>query len=119
MKGMGTAQEQRREHVRRLLEVPASARKTASPHSWKVRLIDIGRGGVGFVTETAVEVGDEVVLSFLLPNRNAVTELLARIVYAAPLDRPGWYRIGARFAALSDETASDIVDFVTAPAQAG
>ena len=59
--------DQRREHVRRLLQIPASVRQALATLTWKVNFINIGRGGAAFVTERVLDVGDDVELSFHLP----------------------------------------------------
>jgi hypothetical protein len=110
---------QRREHVRRLLQVPASLCTMTEPLIRKAHLIDIGRGGVALVTERTLEVGDQVELSFHLPGCGANTVISARVIYVAPIPREGFFRIGARFESLPQEVADAIVEFVTSPVRLG
>jgi c-di-GMP-binding flagellar brake protein YcgR len=109
-------EDQRREHVRRLLQIPASVRKAPTTLTWKVNFSNIGRGGAAFVTEHVLDVGDDVELSFHLPGNDMLIVVVARVVYSAQFQREGQYRIGARFDRLSDEMANVIVDYVTASA---
>jgi hypothetical protein len=106
--------EQKRAHLRRMLQVPASVRRASDELPWQVRLIDIGRAGVAFVSAAPMDVTEAFVLSFQLPGNPIPILLHGRVVYAAPFGRVSAYRIGARFGQVGDEIVARLVDFITA-----
>lgn len=107
--------EQKRRHVRRLLRVPATVLPSSAGPAREVRLIDIARAGVAFASVSAMETDEQFVLSFRLFQYDDLIFVQARVVYAAPVENAALYRVGARFADMSDEVAARIADFITSP----
>ena len=100
----------RREHVRRMLRVPATLDE-APP----VQLIDICRAGVAFASERKLELGSHFVLTFSLPTLAKPCVVKGEVVYSQLLPQSGKYKIGARLQPPPEDVVEAIVDFVTSP----
>ncbi|NRR30667.1 PilZ domain-containing protein [Oxalobacteraceae bacterium] len=108
----------RREHVRRLLQVPATVATEAGDQVWRAQIIDIARLGVGFVTTEALAAGTPYVFSFTFPNSSLPCVALVDVVYSCPVGSGANVRNGARFLSISPESQEQIVDYVTTGTEA-
>jgi hypothetical protein len=103
---------QRRAHVRRLLEVPASVTDSAGRDA-PAHIVDIARMGVGFVTETPLPGPGLYRLRFCFPGQSVLDEAEIDVVYSREVGSEGRSRHGARFHDLTEECVARIVDYVT------
>lgn len=110
---LDAASDDRREHVRRMLRVPA--RLHGFDRDTTVQLIDICRAGVAFASATPLELGATLALSFELPTSAGSNAVSGTVVYCRLMAQSGLYKIGARLQLMPEETVERIVDFVTAP----
>lgn len=107
--------DQRREHVRRMLQVLATVQLASPPTQVVVHLIDISKAGVAFAASSPLESGTPFTLSFWLPGTNVPLTAEGKTVYCLETSSGRMYRLGARFTHLGMETAEQIRDFVSAP----
>jgi len=105
--------QQRREHVRRLLQVEASIADEAGLRSWHVQVIDISRMGVAFVSTEQLATDVSYVFSFCFPGSAARNDVVTTIVHSTPVGSEGRFRNGARFIHIAEECVERIVDYVT------
>jgi hypothetical protein len=105
--------DQRRAHVRRLLQVEASLSNGASLYGWRVQLIDIARMGAGFVTSGMLPEDGQYVLDFRFPDSDIHDKVEIVIVYRRAIGADGRYHYGARIHAMSEECIERIVEYVT------
>lgn len=103
---------QKREHVRRLLEVPAVVTGSAGDET-AAHIVDIARMGVGFVTDAVLPPDGTRTLKFRFPGETVLDEAVIDIVYSQPIGTQGRVRHGARFLDLSEECVARIIDYVT------
>lgn len=105
---------EQREHLRRMLRVPAylDAPDAHNP----IQLIDICRAGVAFASKPPLELGSTFTVSFELPTAQGIVNTVSgEVVYCKLLPQSGLHKIGARLHEVDDEIVERIVDFVTAP----
>jgi hypothetical protein len=109
-----TGADERREHLRRMLAVPAylDAPNAHNP----VQLIDICRAGVALASKPALELGSTFRLTFELPTAPGILNTVSgEVVYCKLMPQSGLHKVGARLHPMEDEIVERIVDFVTAP----
>lgn len=105
--------DERREHLRRMLRVPAQLNQPGPPDA--VQLIDICRAGVAFASAGPLLLGSGISLSFDLPTSPGTNTVSGEVVYCKQMPQSGLYKIGVRLHPMRDEIVERIVDFVTAP----
>lgn len=113
MQGQAVQSDQRREHVRRLLQVDAAIADDDGTRQWTVQIIDIARMGVAFVSAQAIPCDVPFRFSFCFPGSTVHNEVLLIVIHSTPLGSEGRYRNGARFLDISPDTVERIVDYVT------
>jgi hypothetical protein len=104
---------ERREHVRRMLRVPATLGD--GPDHATVQLIDICRAGVAFASAEPLELGSTFTLTFHMPTCVTPCLVSGDVVYCRLMPQSGKYKVGARLHPPSEEVVEAIVDFVTSP----
>lgn len=102
----------RREHVRRMLLIPAYVRRVTTAASARVRLIDVSVSGIGFVAETSFKPDEEIMLSFHIPGYDTSTVVMAKVVHTTVLESTGLTRVGTRFLALERQTVNNLEAFI-------
>lgn len=106
--------DQRRAHVRRLLQVDASLTDPAgSDQVWRAQLIDIARMGVGFVTTEMLPEDGHYVLDFRFPDSAIHDKVEIVIVYRRAIGTEGRFHYGARIHAMTQDCVDRIVEYVT------
>ncbi|WP_165497715.1 PilZ domain-containing protein [Pseudoduganella albidiflava] len=105
--------EQRRAHVRRLLQVEASLSNDNRSRTWRVHLTDIARMGVGFVAAEPLTDCVHGVLRFRFPDSTVTDEVHIRIVHCRAIGAAGRVQCGARIHTMSDACVERIMEYVT------
>lgn len=112
--GDDTGVHDQREHLRRMLRVPAylDAPDAHNP----ISLIDICRAGVAFASKPPLALGSAFTVSFELPTAQGIVNTVSgEVVYCKLMPQSGLHKIGARLQAMDEDIVERIVDFVTAP----
>jgi hypothetical protein len=104
--------DERREHLRRMLRVPALLGDREAPSA--VQLIDICRAGVAFASAGPLAMGASISLSFQLPTAPDPNTVGGDVVYCGRMPQSGLYKVGVRLYPMPEELVERIVDFVTA-----
>jgi hypothetical protein len=110
--------DQRREHVRRLLQVDATVTDMNGGPSRMAQIIDIARMGVAFVTPFPLVPDRSYHFCFAFPGSSVRNDAVIDLVYSRPIGSEGRFRNGARFRTLPQESVDLIVDYVTSGAVA-
>ncbi|UGQ44799.1 PilZ domain-containing protein [Massilia endophytica] len=108
--------DQRREHVRRLLQVQATVTELNGGAVRIVQIIDIARMGVAFVTPYPMIPDRSYRFCFAFPGSSVRNDAVIDLVYSRPFGSEGRFRNGARFQSLPQESVDLIVDYVTSGA---
>ena len=109
-----TGADDRREHLRRMLRVPAYLDAPGAHNP--IQLIDICRAGVAFASKPPLALGSTFSVSFELPTaQGSINTVSGEVVYCKLMTQSNLYKIGARLHPMAEEIVERIVDFVTAP----
>lgn len=105
--------DQRREHVRRLLQVQAAVTDVDGGPVRIAQIIDIARMGVAFVTPYRMQPDKRYRFCFSFPGSSIRNDAVIDLVYSRPVGSEGRFRNGARFDHLPQASVDQIVDYVT------
>lgn len=109
-----TGADDQRDHVRRMLRVPAFLDAPGAHNP--IQLISICRAGVAFASIPPLALGSSFKVSFELPTaRGIVNSVSGEVVYCRLLPASGLHKVGARLHGMEQDIVERIVDFVTAP----
>ncbi len=94
-------------------DVEAAAQKAPEPF-YKARTIDMGTGGIALLTTRAIPVGGYAELDVFLGSEEKSAKILTKVTYCKKVKAQGknLFKIGFAFAAIQDENAKKIADFV-------
>ena len=109
------SEENLRAHIRRMLEVPASAWLTEGGAEWTIHLIDICRAGVAFASARELPFGSRIHIRFSFPDDPGPCHVHGNVVYCKQIHAGPNFRTGVRLEPLSEQDEQRVVDFVTAP----
>lgn len=104
-----------KEHVRRMLQVPATVHLVSPVSHSAVHLIDISRAGVAFASAQPLENGSSFMIYLGLPGSEKPCVAEGTVVYCIAPSTGSLYRIGARITLMSEETLERVRDFITLP----
>jgi hypothetical protein len=105
--------EQRRAHIRRLLQIEASVLAEGGQPVWPAQVIDIARMGVGFILAEKLPDQPRYWIRFRFPDSPIVDEAEMIIVYSRPIGSKGRHHYGGRILQVSQECRERIVEYVT------
>jgi hypothetical protein len=105
--------DERREHLRRMLRVPACLDAPGAHNP--IQLIDICRAGVAFASKPPLALGSILKVSFELPTAPGILNTVSGdVVYCKLMAQSNLFKIGARLHPMDQAIVERIVDFVTA-----
>ncbi|WEF33201.1 PilZ domain-containing protein [Pseudoduganella chitinolytica] len=105
--------EQRRAHIRRLLQIEAYVFAEGGQPRLPAQVIDIARMGVGFILPVRLPDRPRYWMRFRFPGSDIVDEVEMVIVYNRPVGSKGRYHYGGRILAVTQECRERIVEYVT------
>lgn len=105
--------EERRAHVRRLLQVDAFVTAEGLEQRWRAQIIDIARMATGFITAEELPERPRYRLQFRFPGSDIQDEVEMTLVYCHTVGTQGRFHYGARILAVSQECVDRIVEYVT------
>lgn len=105
--------EERRAHVRRLLQVDAFVTIEGHEGQWRAQIIDIARMATGFITAEELPERSRYRLRFRFPDSDITDEVEMTLVYCHTVGTQGRFHYGARILSVSQECVDRIVEYVT------
>lgn len=105
--------EQRRAHIRRLLQIEATVFGEGGQPAWPAQVIDIARMGVGFILAEKLPDHPRYWMRFRFPDSAIVDEVEMVIVYNRAVGSKGRYHYGGRILAVTQDCRERIVEYVT------
>ena len=105
--------EERRAHMRRLLQVDAFVTIDGSESRWRAQIIDIARMATGFITSEELPERQRYRLLFRFPGSDIQDEVEMTLVYCHDVGTQGRFHYGARILSVSQECVDRIVEYVT------
>lgn len=105
--------EERRAHVRRLLQVDAFVTTEGHEGQWRAQIIDIARMATGFITAEELPERPRYRLQFRFPGSDITDEVEMTLVYCHTVGTQGRFHYGARILAVTQECVDRIVEYVT------
>ncbi len=102
-----------RAHSRKLLEAEAAIADPSGDLWITVPMLDISRMGIAFSSPAAIEGGATYLFRIDLPGIEGRVEALLRVVHSSNTGMEQGFRVGARFASVTQDDAQRIVRFLT------
>jgi hypothetical protein len=111
----GTVNFERRRHPRFSVDLPVEYRKIDHPKSHPAHTGDLSEGGLLLYISEPIEIGRELTLKLFFSSGRKLTSVNAHVQAVwkdTPGENTGFYRIGAKFVAISSEDLISLKGFL-------
>jgi len=102
----------KREHARKLLATEANITDESEEIWHPIRLFDISKTGVAFLTPNDIALNTLHNFEICLPDSTKKIVFVAIVLHSSALASTGGFRIGAKFIGIDEEDVALIKDYV-------